>query len=48
MMAFVLVSYSPPEVLFTVVLVYALSGYYLWAKSFFGKNNEIKKEIMPD
>ncbi len=32
-MAFVLVSYSPPEVLFTVVLVYALSGYYLWVKS---------------
>ncbi len=32
-LAFVLVSYSPPEVLFTVVLVYALSGYYLWAKS---------------
>lgn len=32
-MAFVLVSYSPPEVLFTVVLVYALSGYYIWAKS---------------
>jgi CDP-diacylglycerol---serine O-phosphatidyltransferase len=30
---FVLVSYSPPEVLFTVVLVYALSGYYLWLKS---------------
>ena len=33
LMAFVLVSYSPPEVLFTVVLVYALSGYYIWAKS---------------
>ena len=32
MLAFVLISYSPPEVLFTVVLVYALSGYYLWAK----------------
>ena len=29
----VLISYSPPEVLFTVVLVYALSGYYIWAKS---------------
>jgi CDP-diacylglycerol---serine O-phosphatidyltransferase len=27
------VSYSPPEVLFTVVLVYALSGYYLWLKA---------------
>ena len=33
MLAFVLVSYSPPEVLFTVVLIYALSGYYLWLKS---------------
>lgn len=33
MLAFVLVSYSPPEVLFTVVFVYALSGYYLWLKS---------------
>jgi CDP-diacylglycerol---serine O-phosphatidyltransferase len=33
MLAFVLVSYSPPEVLFTVVFVYALSGYYLWFKS---------------
>lgn len=32
-LAFVLISYSPPEVLFTVVLVYALSGYYIWAKS---------------
>jgi CDP-diacylglycerol--serine O-phosphatidyltransferase len=30
---FVLISYSPPEVLFTIVLVYALSGYYLWIKS---------------
>jgi CDP-diacylglycerol--serine O-phosphatidyltransferase len=30
---FVLISYSPPEVLFTVVFVYALSGYYLWLKS---------------
>lgn len=33
MLIFVLVSYSPPEVLFTVFLVYALSGYYLWIKS---------------
>ena len=32
-LVFVLISYSPPEVLFTVVLVYALSGYYLWLKS---------------
>ncbi|MGJ8620444.1 MAG: CDP-diacylglycerol--serine O-phosphatidyltransferase [Methylophilaceae bacterium] len=33
MLGFVLVSYSPPEVLFTVVFVYALSGYYLWIRS---------------
>lgn len=33
MLGFVLVSYSPPEVLFSVVLVYALSGYYLWLKA---------------
>jgi CDP-diacylglycerol---serine O-phosphatidyltransferase len=32
MLAFVLISYSPPEVLFTVVFVYSLSGYYLWIK----------------
>jgi CDP-diacylglycerol---serine O-phosphatidyltransferase len=44
MIAFVLVSYSPPEVLFTVVLVYALSGYYLWAKTYFGKKHETPKE----
>jgi CDP-diacylglycerol--serine O-phosphatidyltransferase len=31
-LAFVLISYSPPEVLFTVVFVYALSGYYLYIK----------------
>jgi CDP-diacylglycerol--serine O-phosphatidyltransferase len=29
-LAFVLVSYSPPEVLFFVALVYGLSGYVLW------------------
>lgn len=32
-LGFVLVSYSPPEVLFSVVLVYALSGYYFLIKS---------------
>ena len=37
MLAFVLISYSPPEVLFAVVLVYALSGYYLWIRSAFKK-----------
>jgi CDP-diacylglycerol--serine O-phosphatidyltransferase len=39
---FVLISYSPPEVLFTVVLVYALSGYYLWLKS------QFNKPVLPD
>jgi CDP-diacylglycerol--serine O-phosphatidyltransferase len=29
-LAFVLISYSPPEVLFFVALVYGLSGYVLW------------------
>ena len=40
-LAFVLVSYSPPEVLFTVVFVYALSGYYLWAKSRVAKKQSV-------
>ena len=40
-LAFVLVSYSPPEVLFTVVFVYALSGYYLWAKSRISKKSSL-------
>ncbi|MGQ0442019.1 MAG: CDP-diacylglycerol--serine O-phosphatidyltransferase [Methylophilaceae bacterium] len=47
-LVFVLISYSPPEVLFTVVLVYALSGYYLWARCFFGKNRESKTETMSE
>ena len=42
MLAFVLVSYSPPEVLFTVVLVYALSGYFLWLKSQIKKPNMLE------
>lgn len=33
MLAFVLISYSPPEVLFAVFLVYGLSGYYFWIRS---------------
>jgi CDP-diacylglycerol---serine O-phosphatidyltransferase len=40
-LAFVLISYSPPEVLFTVVLVYALSGYFLWAKSRAAKKQKL-------
>ena len=38
-LAFVLISSSPPEVLFSVMLVYALSGYYLWFKSSMGKTS---------
>ena len=41
-LAFVLISYSPPEVLFTVVFVYALSGYYIWAKSQLKKSKNIE------
>ncbi|MDR2220852.1 MAG: CDP-diacylglycerol--serine O-phosphatidyltransferase [Methylobacillus sp.] len=33
-LAFVLISYNPPEVLFTLFVVYGLSGYVVWA---FGK-----------
>ena len=40
--AFVLISYSPPEVLFTVMLVYALSGYYIWAKSQLKKPKKVE------
>lgn len=32
MLAIVLISYSPPEVLFLVMTVYAFSGYVLWIK----------------
>jgi len=35
MLAMVLVSYSPPEVLFFVMVVYALSGYVLWLRDKF-------------
>ncbi|MGB4812425.1 MAG: CDP-diacylglycerol--serine O-phosphatidyltransferase [Methylophilaceae bacterium] len=37
MLAIVLVSYSPPEVLFLVMVVYALSGYVLWIRDRFKK-----------
>jgi CDP-diacylglycerol---serine O-phosphatidyltransferase len=33
MLAFVLISYSPPELLFAIFLVYGLSGYYFWFRS---------------
>lgn len=38
MLAFVLISYSPPEVLFSIVFVYALSGYFIWAKQRFKRD----------
>ena len=41
-LAFILISYSPPEVLFTVMLVYALSGYYIWAKSQLKKPKKVE------
>ncbi|SDK80839.1 CDP-diacylglycerol--serine O-phosphatidyltransferase [Methylophilus rhizosphaerae] len=39
-LAFVLISYSPPEVLFSVVFVYTLSGYYLWGRDRMAKKNK--------
>jgi len=33
MLVFVLISHSPPEVLFSVFLVYGLSGYYFWLRA---------------
>ena len=36
-LAFVLISYSPPEVMFIVVLSYGLSGYVMWASNKLGK-----------
>lgn len=38
-LAFVLVSYSPPEVLFMFFVVYGLSGYVMWVLRRFGKKN---------
>ena len=32
MLAFVLISYSPPEVLFFILVTYALSGYVMWVR----------------
>jgi CDP-diacylglycerol--serine O-phosphatidyltransferase len=40
MLAFVLISYSPPEVLFSVVFVYTLSGYYLWIREKMAAKNK--------
>jgi CDP-diacylglycerol---serine O-phosphatidyltransferase len=41
--ALVLVSYSPPEVLFFVSIVYAFSGYALWIKGYFSKHTNAKE-----
>ncbi len=35
MMAIVLISYSPPEILFILMCIYVLSGYFLWLKTLF-------------
>jgi len=35
MLAFVLISYSPPEVLFLIMTLYALSGYAMWLRGKF-------------
>lgn len=37
-MAFVLVAYSPPEVLFGIVALYALSGYVMWVWKRYHRN----------
>ena len=42
-LAFVLISYSPPEVMFIVVLSYGLSGYVMWASNKLG-NRQSKIE----
>ncbi|HEY8118605.1 MAG TPA: CDP-diacylglycerol--serine O-phosphatidyltransferase [Methylophilaceae bacterium] len=41
-LAFVLISYSPPEVLFFVSLLYGLSGYLLWLKTRMTKSGDNK------
>ena len=41
-LAFVLISYSPPEVLFFVSLVYGLSGYALWLMLFLKRKKRVE------
>lgn len=36
MMMIVLISYSPPEILFITMAAYVFSGYFLWLKTFLG------------
>lgn len=42
-LAFVLISYSPPEVLFTVSLLYGMSGYVLWISAWLKKRRLTKE-----
>jgi CDP-diacylglycerol--serine O-phosphatidyltransferase len=42
MLAFVLISYSPPEVLFLIMALYALSGYAMWLRGKFKSASEPK------
>jgi len=37
-LAFILISYSPPEVLFGVFLIYGISGYLMWANTYLRRN----------
>jgi CDP-diacylglycerol--serine O-phosphatidyltransferase len=40
-LAFILISYRPPEVLFGVFVLYALSGYALWLSKFVRRGKQI-------
>ncbi|MGZ8982825.1 MAG: CDP-diacylglycerol--serine O-phosphatidyltransferase [Methylotenera sp.] len=42
MLAIVLISYSPPEVLFFVMTIYAFSGYVLWVREKFNQKTSHK------
>jgi CDP-diacylglycerol--serine O-phosphatidyltransferase len=44
-LAFVLISYSPPEVLFFVALVYGLSGYALWLLQYSKREKTAAEQI---
>jgi len=39
-LGFVLVSYSPPEVLFAIFVLYGLSGYVSWAMRYMQRPNQ--------
>jgi CDP-diacylglycerol---serine O-phosphatidyltransferase len=42
-LAFILISYSPPEVLFGMFVLYALSGYGLWLARYFRRGEQESK-----